>query len=106
MALIDATHIGKWKASQRSFNFMLFRAELGPDDFGCVAPHWCYHCGPIWEEPEEVCTHRGCGFDSYWGPEPDEYESQCPGCGRMEECGEVDDRNTPLKAVSRRKVSV
>ena len=82
------------------------RTCLEEGDFGAISPYTCDKCGPVWEEPENVCTYRGCGFENYWGPEPAEYEDYCSSCGRSECCGENENGGQPFKILSRYKVSI
>lgn len=86
------------------------RVAFHSGEFGAVAPYFCEGhcsrnghvtpCGPVWEEPESVCTYKGCGFDNYSGPEPDEYESVCPNCGGYD-VFEWEDHNMSFKSKRR-----
>jgi hypothetical protein len=101
--------VGKWRMNSCcSFRYTEEggRSDIEEGTFGAVAPLICDHCGPVWGELESVCTHRGCGFDSYWGPEPDEYEDYCPSCGRSECCGENEDPQLAFKVVNRYTQSI
>jgi hypothetical protein len=95
--------VGKWRMNNCSFRYTQEggRSDIEEGAFGAVAPLICEYCGPVWGELESVCTHRGCGFENYWGPEPDEYEDFCPSCGRSECCGENEDPQLAFKVVNR-----
>ena len=100
----------RFKLTSKNFPSLLLddirKRDLEEGDFGAIAPYICDNCGPMWDEPENVCTHRGCGFESYWGPEPDEYEDFCAGCGHGYCCGENDNGGQPFKILNRYKLSI
>ena len=87
-----------WRISQNSFLMASDRSVIERGEFGHIAAYICDHCGPI-DEPECVCTYRGCGFESWSGPEEAEYEDRCPECGRLECCGENENPNRGFKRV-------
>jgi len=72
----------------------------GRDVFGFI-PSWvCENCGPV-EEPGTECTYRGCGHESFSGPEPAEYEYRCPSCDRLETVNEYDGNGGGFKVTNR-----
>ena len=99
------------------------RNDLYEGDFGAIAPFFCEYCferdqryakkrpgnqpiGTVWDEPEAKLTHKGCGFENFYGPEPDEYENICPVCGSL---GTIYDNDTPdlsFKVTNRRKLGL
>ena len=97
--------MGKWLVGEKALNLTF---DPVSSVFGKPAKWRCDYCGPI-GEPETVCTYKGCGFESHWGPEPAEYEDYCPSCNRSECCGENQDgcKITVLKrykaTINRRK---
>ena len=87
--------VGRWRANEASFTLTSARSDID-EGFGYISKWVCERCGPV-SEPEVVCTARGCGFNSFWGPEPAEYEYQCPNCGRLETCSENENPSPLLK---------
>jgi hypothetical protein len=88
-----------WRINDCSFSLVAsLRGEIERGKFGHV-PQWvCDDCGPV-DEPETVCTYRGCGFESFTGPEPAEYEYRCPSCDRLETVYKYEGKGGPFRVI-------
>ena len=99
------TSIIGWRGN--SFSLILsipeYRAEIPSGEFGHHAPYFCENCGPT-TEPETICTYRGCGFESFSGPEPAEYEWRCNDCGSLETVYEQEGDGGPFRATRRYRI--
>ena len=83
------------------------RLDIKEGNFGAIAPFFCEECtstgmtGYTWEDPKIVLTHRGCGHESIYGPEEDEYTTYCPKCGSPDSIYDNTGESEPFRAVKR-----
>lgn len=84
---------------QSRYTLAIRKRDIGEGCFGAVAEYHCQFCGPVWDEPEMVCTDKG----SMW--EPPCYEWTCPHC-RSFEFGENWEGGLGFTIVNKRAIRI